>query len=152
MPKATASTLLKYFILKPTSGTLAHTYYPSVSASNNTTTCYYTDYLASENLTENTPLIWETLSDLPLPGCAPASMCGVLLAIGGTGNLNGVHFYDQQTQLWLRIGNIPQYREVVGTATLPNDQVIFIGGWDKDKERKGSIFVLENLKVLETAI
>ena len=126
--------------------------YPSLNASHSMNTCYYTDYLASENLTENTPVIWETLPDLPLSGCAPASMCGVLLAIGGDGDLNGVHFFDPRAQLWLRIGNIPQYRVVVGVATLRNGQIIFIGGRDRDRKRKGNTFVLENKQVLETAI
>ena len=116
-------------------------FYPSLEVALSKRSCCYTDYLATENLSKNTTLIWNSLPDLPLPGCAPVSINRVLLAIGGTGDLNGVHFYDPKTQLWLRIGNLPEYREALVAATLPNGQIILSGGWNKQRVRKRKTFI-----------
>ena len=114
-------------------------YYPSMNES--MSTCFYTDYLASENLSEETTLIWKSLPDVPLPGCTSVNMNGILLAFGGDSGLNGVHFYDPLTQLWLRIGNLPEYREALVAATLPNGQIILSGGWNEQQERSGKTFI-----------
>ena len=115
--------------------------YPSMNTTSNRCNCYYTDYLASENLSDDTPLVWKSLPDLPLPGCAPASMSGILLAIGGSNELNGVHFYDPLTQQWLRIGDLPLYRTSLVVATLPNDQIIVTTGRDGEGVRHNSTFL-----------
>ena len=82
--------------------------------------------------------VWKEISNLPLTGSTLASFGGHLLAIGGDGSswnhtTTYVYIYDSLTDSWHVISRMKNKRSWCLAVTLPEEQVIVVGGWaDKD--------------------
>ena len=77
--------------------------------------------------------IWKEISILPVKGSTLASFGGHLLAIGGkddSGNpTTDVYRYDSHTDSWHVISQMKKKRSQCLAVTLPEDQLIVVGGW-----------------------
>lgn len=100
----------------------------------------------SELLSSNgmTPSVFSTLPDTPHLQTTAASLGGCLLAIGGSSSPytmpvhESVHAYNPTTKSWVYVGDFP-YAACHSTAvTLPNGELLVIGGWVRPGEFKRS--------------
>ena len=76
--------------------------------------------------------VWKEISSLPVTCSNLASFGGHLLAIGGrnSGNLTtDVYRYDSHTDSWHVISQMKNKRSQCLAVTLPEDQLIVLGGW-----------------------
>ena len=79
--------------------------------------------------------VWKEISSLPVTGSTLASFGGHLLAIGGiddSGNpTTDVYRYDSHTDSWHVISQMKNKRSLCLAVTLPEDQLIVVGGWTR---------------------
>ena len=77
--------------------------------------------------------VWKEISSLPVTESTLASFDGHLLAIGGrddSGNpTTDVYRYDSHTDSWHVISQMKNKRTLCLAVTLPEDQLIVVGGW-----------------------
>ena len=77
--------------------------------------------------------VWKEISSLPVTLSTLASFSGHLLAIGGrddSGNhTTDVYRYDSHTDSWHVISQMKNKRSLCLAVTLPEDQLIIVGGW-----------------------
>ena len=77
--------------------------------------------------------VWKYISSLPVAGSTLTSFGGHLLAIGGyddSGNpTTDVYRYDSHTDSWHVISQMKNKRSWCLAVTLPEDQLIVVGGW-----------------------
>ena len=77
--------------------------------------------------------VWKEISSLPVTDSTLASFGGHLLAIGGrddSGNTTtDVYRYDSHTDSWHVISQMKNKRALCLAVTLPEDQLIVVGGW-----------------------
>ena len=82
--------------------------------------------------------VWKEISSLPVKGFTLASFGGHLLAIGGKDDsLNpttDVYRYDSHTDSWHLISQMKNKRSLCLAVTLPEDQLIVVGGWTDSVE------------------
>ena len=77
--------------------------------------------------------VWTRLASIPVQqDSSLATLRGRVLAIGGrdgAGNPTGaIHCYDEATNSWSVIGEIPTPRSLVLTAVLPSNELVAVGG------------------------
>ena len=90
------------------------------------------------------PSVFTRLPDTPHLQTTAASLGGCLLAIGGTGSpytmpvYDSIHAYNPSTKSWVYIGDLPYAACHLTTATLPNGELLVIGGWIRPGEFKRS--------------
>ena len=76
--------------------------------------------------------VWKEISSLPVTDSTLASFGGHLLAIGGRDSWNpttDVYRYDSHTDSWHVISQMKNKRSQCLAVTLPEDQLIVVGGW-----------------------
>ena len=77
--------------------------------------------------------VWKEISSLPVTHSTLASFDGYLLAIGGgddSGNpTTDVYRYDSHTDSWHVISQMKNKRSLCFAVTLPEDQLIIVGGF-----------------------
>ena len=92
--------------------------------------------------------IWKEISSLPVIWSTLATFDDHLLAIGGdddSGNpTTDVYRYDSHTDSWHVISQMKNKRSQCFTVTLPEDQLIVVGGWTQDAVKTDIVEILEN--------
>ena len=77
--------------------------------------------------------VWKEISTLPVTASTLASFGGHLLAIGGRDDsrnpITDVYRYDSHTDSWHVISQMKNKRSWCLAVTLPEDQLIVVGGW-----------------------
>ena len=77
--------------------------------------------------------VWKEISSLPVTHSTLASFDGYLLAIGGGDDslkpTTDVYRYDSHTDSWHVISQIKNKRSLCFAVTLPEDQLIIVGGF-----------------------
>ena len=86
------------------------------------------------------PAQWCTLPDTPLEYSAAIAVHGSLLAVGGSIERGGrhsyrqhssaIHVYDQEKNVWTKVGDIPTERSFCTCCLLPSGEIIIAGGED----------------------
>ena len=91
--------------------------------------------------------VWKEISSLPVTRSTLASFGGHLLAIGGyddSGNpTTDVYTYDSHTDSWHIISQMKNKRADCLAVTLPEDQLIAVGGFTR------SNIMIDNVEILE---
>ena len=92
--------------------------------------------------------VWKKISSLPVTRFTLASFGGHLLAIGGSddsGNPTAdVYRYDSHTDSWHVISQMKNKRSRCLAVTLPEDQLIVVGGWIYEGGDTDSVEILED--------
>ena len=92
--------------------------------------------------------VWKEISSLPVTGSTLASFGGHLLAIGGyddSGNpTTDVYRYDSHTDSWHVISQMKNKRWLCLAVTLPEDQLIVVGGYTDVLNFTDSVEILED--------
>ena len=92
--------------------------------------------------------VWKEISSLPVIWSTLASLDDHLLAIGGdddSGNpTTDVYRYDSHTDSWHVISQMKNKRSQCFTVTLPEDQLIVVGGWTQDAVKTDIVEILED--------
>ena len=113
-------------------------------ASNSVLTCSLTDLLLPQSLgvrlrtlsLATKPGVWQEIKNLPVTRSTLTTLGGHLLAIGGRSDSHGptadVHRYDHQTDSWLVVSKMKNKRYRSLSAVLPEDQLLVVGGLDKN--------------------
>ena len=87
--------------------------------------------------------VWKEISCLPVTRSTLASFGGHLLAIGGdddSGNpTTDVYRYDSHTDSWHVISQMKNKRSQCLAVTLPEDQLMVVGGWTQDTVQTDSV-------------
>ena len=77
--------------------------------------------------------VWKEISSLPVTDSTLASFGGHLLAIGGRDDsrnpITDVYRYDSDADSWHVISQMKNKRSQCLAVTLPEDQLIVVGGW-----------------------
>ena len=86
------------------------------------------------------PAQWCTLPDTPLEHSAAIAVHGSLLAVGGSIERGGrysyrqhssaIHVYNQEKNMWTKVGDIPTERSFCACCLLPSGEIIIAGGED----------------------
>ena len=86
------------------------------------------------------PAQWCTLPDTPLEYSTPIAVHGSLLAVGGSIETGGrhsyrqhssaIHVYNQEKNMWTKVGDIPTERSFCACCLLPSGEIIIAGGED----------------------
>ncbi len=83
----------------------------------------------------DTPIVWQTLQEVPLLCSAPLNIGSSLLAVGGRddrGNPNlSIHLYQPDTRRWVKVGDLPTARYFCTCSVLPSGEVVVAGGQTK---------------------
>ena len=107
-------------------------------------TCSLTDLLPPQSLGVRLrtlslaikPGVWREIKNLPVTGSTLTTLGGHLLAIGGMSDSHGhtadVHCYDHQTDSWHVVSKMKKKRSQPLSAVLPEDQLLVVGGYDKN--------------------
>ena len=94
-------------------------------------TCSLTELLQSS--ASVTASVWHRVADVPAywPTCAAVN--GQLVAVGGCDERNkstaAIHEYNQRTNTWDHIGNMPTARYFCLVAVLPTNEMMAVGGF-----------------------
>ena len=107
-------------------------------------TCSLTDLLPPQSLgvrlrtlsLATKPGVWQEIKNLPVTRSTLTTLGGHLLAIGGRSDSHGptadVHRYDHQTDSWHVVSKMKNKRYRSLSAVLPEDQLLVVGGLDKN--------------------
>ena len=92
--------------------------------------------------------IWKEISSLPVTLSTLSSFDGHLLAIGGDDDSRNpttdVYRYDSHTDSWQVISQMKNKRSWCLAVTLPEDQLIVVGGHVYRNNKTGSVEILED--------
>ena len=78
---------------------------------------------------------WCTLPDVPLEHSTAIAIHGSLLAVGGSWgseHSSDIHVYQQEKNVWVKVGHLPTEREDCACCLLPSREILVAGGLDKD--------------------
>ena len=78
---------------------------------------------------------WCTLPDAPLEHSTVIAIRGFLLAVGGSRgseHSSDIHVYQQEKNIWAKVGHLPTEREDCACCLLPSWEILVAGGLDKD--------------------
>lgn len=110
-------------------------------------TCSLTELLQSSSSSSSS--VWHIVADAPAYHSSCAAVKGQLLAVGGC-NENyketaAIHKYNQRTNTWEHISDMPTARYFCLVAVLPTNEMMAVGGhfggWNTDKVEIASIYV-----------
>ena len=78
--------------------------------------------------------LWHQVADLPLCASSCASLCGQLLAVGGSNDsfknyTTAIHQYNPATNSWEVISHMPTARYDTLVAVLPGNKLMVVGGY-----------------------
>ena len=79
----------------------------------------------------NNSTIWRQVADAPHYWSSCATLCGQLVAMGGMEarkNTSAISVYDETTDSWEAMGNMPTARRLALVAIL-NGKMMVVGGW-----------------------
>ena len=92
--------------------------------------------------------VWKEISSLPVTRSTLASFGGHLLAIGGKddswNSTTDVYRYDSHTDSWHVITQMKNERWMCFAVTLPEDQLIIVGGYIHYTNKTDSVEILED--------
>ena len=92
--------------------------------------------------------VWKDISSLPVTVSTLASFGGHLLAFGGEDNSGNrttdVYRYESHTDSWQVINQMKNKRSKCFVVTLPEDQLIVVGGWKDKHNITDSVEILED--------
>ena len=93
-------------------------------------TCSLTELLQSSSLSSS---VWHRVADAPAYFSTCAAVNGQLLAVGGCDEgckaTAAIHKYNQRTNTWDHISDMPTVRYLCLVAVLPTNETMAIGGW-----------------------
>ena len=76
--------------------------------------------------------VWHQVADLPVHSSSCATLCGQLLAVGGSddnnNNTTAIRQYSPATNSWEVISHMPTARSRTLVAVLPGNKVMVVGG------------------------
>ena len=77
--------------------------------------------------------IWHRVADLPVRSSSCATLCGQLLAVGGSdesfqNHSTAIHQYNPATNSWKVISHMPTARSYSLVAVLPGNKLMVVGG------------------------
>ena len=77
--------------------------------------------------------VWHRVADLPVRSSSCATLCGQLLAVGGSDNSfqncsTAIHQYNPATNSWEVISHMPTARNYPLVAVLPGNKLMVVGG------------------------
>ena len=90
--------------------------------------------------TDKPPAQWRTLPDTPLESSAAITVHGSLLAVGGSHSFrqpsSAIHVYDQEKNMWTKVGDLPTARSSCACCLLPSGEILIAGGEDHNGSTK----------------
>ena len=96
-------------------------------------TCSLTELLQSSASSSS---VWHRVADTPAYWSTCAAVNGQLLAVGGCDEGNkstaAIHKYNQRTNTWDHISDMPTARYFCLVAVLPTNKMMVVGGWVAD--------------------
>ena len=105
--------------------------------------------LSALTQTDKSPTQWRTLPDAPLENSTAINVCGSLLTVGGShdhqiarhgqyifvvgggSNSSAIHVYDQEKNVWNKVGDLPTERKYCVCSLLPSGEMLVAGGQDR---------------------
>ena len=81
------------------------------------------------------PAQWRTLPNAPLEHSTAIAVHGSLLAVGGSHggqSSSAIHVYDQEKNVWNKVGDLPTEREDCACCLLPSGEILVAGGVDRN--------------------
>ena len=91
--------------------------------------------LSALTQTDKPPAQWRTLPDAPLECSTAIAVHGSLLAVGGShgGQISSaIHVYDQEKNVWNKVGDLPTERRDCACCLLPSGEILVAGGADRN--------------------
>ena len=85
--------------------------------------------------TDKPPAQWCTLPDAPLEYSTAIAVRGLLLAVGGSHGeqrSSAIHVYDQENNMWNKVGDLPTERQDCACCLLPSGEILVAGGADRN--------------------
>ena len=93
-------------------------------------TCSLTELLQSSSSSSS---VWHRVADAPAYISTCAAVNGQLLAVGGRGEgrkaTAAIHKYNQRTNTWEHISDMPTARYRCLVAVFPTNEMMAVGGW-----------------------
>ena len=83
--------------------------------------------------TDQPPVQWHTLPNAPLEYSTAIAVHGSLLAVGGSHGgqrKSAIHIYDQEKNVWNKVGDLPNERTYCACCLLPSGEILVAGGAD----------------------
>ena len=77
------------------------------------------------------PAQWRALPDTPLEGSTAIAVHGSLLVVGeshGGQRSSAIHVYDQEKNVWNKVGDLPAERHDCACCLLPSGEILVAGG------------------------
>ena len=72
--------------------------------------------------------IWKEIPRLQTVGSSPISICGSLLAVGGSDKVTTIQLYHPDTEEWVKVGDLPTPRRDCTCAMIAEREMIVAGG------------------------
>ena len=89
--------------------------------------------LSALTQTDKPPPKWRTLPDAPLEDSTAITVHGTLLTVGGSHGRqrsSAIHVYDQEKNVWNKVGDLPTERKYCVCSLLPSGEMLVAGGQD----------------------
>ena len=91
------------------------------------------------------PSTWERLLDTPLKRFTAVSLNNSLLAVGGAYDSDkqstAIHIYNSQTNIWIKVGDLPAARSQCTCTALPSGELLVLGGQDENNVRSNKVYI-----------
>ena len=87
--------------------------------------------------TDKLPAQWRILPDIPLEDSTAIAVHESLLAVGGSHGKqrsSAIHVYDQEKNVWNKVGNLPTERKYCACCLLPSGEILVAGGEDRNNK------------------
>ena len=87
--------------------------------------------------TDKLPAQWCILPDIPLEDSTAIAVHESLLAVGGSHGeqrSSAIHVYDQEKNVWNKVGNLPTERKYCACCLLPSGEILVAGGEDRNNK------------------
>ena len=80
--------------------------------------------------------VWHRVADLPVRASSCATLCGQLLAVGGSDDsfedyATAIHQYNPATNFWEVISHMPTARYDTLVAVIPGNKLMVVGGYTR---------------------
>ena len=108
-------------------------------------------YASVRNLIASTssspsPSVWKTLPELPCEYSSVAVFGGCLVAVGGlchdSSSDSTLYVYSPHTRVWLAAATLPVPVSMTCTITLPNGELLLIGGVTPSSNQSSQVYKL----------
>ena len=91
--------------------------------------------LSALTQTDKPPPQWCTLPNVPLEDSTAIAFHGSLLTVGGSHGQqrsSTIHVYDQEKNVWNKVGDLPTERTNCACCLLPSGEILVAGGKDRN--------------------